>query len=174
MAGVGRIKGASVSEELQSNFEDYLEDQSSLVANEWPGIVGHYERKSDPDVNYNGLAWALGINYLYFDPERGYHWPLGIPRERTITAYLKVLAEHGYELIAQDDRFEEGWEKIAVYIDGTGEPRHFARQIGNGKWTSKLVDLIDVEHDNLECLQGDVFGSINCVLMRRKRGKRES
>jgi hypothetical protein len=159
-----------------SNYQEYLESQDVTAPDHWPGLANHFRRTSDPDIGYNGLAWALGSTQRNFDPEKiaGYYWAPGVPRECTITAYLKLLALHQYELEARDGRLEEGWEKIAIYVDAEGEPRHFARQLENGKWTSKLVDLIDIEHDDLTCLEGENFGHVNSILMRRRVQKREA
>jgi hypothetical protein len=161
----------SDNEQEQGNLDEYLEAQN--VTDTWPGLVldQNYRRTSNPSINYNGLAWALGTMQRNFDPQKiaGYYWPPGIPREQNITSYLKVLESQKYDLIAADDRLEEGWEKIAVYVNAEGEPRHFAHQLEDGKWESKLADLIDIVHDDLECLEGDHFGRVNCVVMRRRQ-----
>jgi hypothetical protein len=32
-------------------------------------------------------------------------------------------------------------------------PTHFSRQLENGRWTSKLCDAFDVEHETLEAVE---------------------
>lgn len=61
---------------------------------------------------------------------------------------------------------EVGFEKIALYAKGN-EFMHVARQSPNGKWSSKLGRLEDVEHDSLEVLEGDAYGYPK-LFMRRK------
>jgi len=159
-----------VSDEKEGNFQDYLETESGKVTEVWPSLSNHFRRTSDPDIEYNALAWALGSNQRNFAPEKiaGYYWEPGIPREPTIIAHLQLFKRHRYEIEAKDGRLEEGWEKVAIFVNAEGEPRHFARQLENGNWTSKLIDLIDIEHDNLDCLQGELLGHVNCILMRRR------
>jgi hypothetical protein len=43
---------------------------------------------------------------------------------------------------------------------------HAARQLDNGKWTSKLGQLEDIEHESLEALSGAVYGSVVQVLKK--------
>ena len=47
-----------------------------------------------------------------------------------------------------------------------GEPTHAARQLPNGKWTSKLGRWEDIEHD-LEGLTGEMYGSVQQILKRQ-------
>jgi hypothetical protein len=44
----------------------------------------------------------------------------------------------------------------------------FARQIEGGKWTSKLGDLIDIIHDDLDCVKCERYGTAKYYY--RKRG----
>ena len=44
-----------------------------------------------------------------------------------------------------DESLEPGFEKVALYALG-GVPKHAARQLSSGRWSSKLGDLEDVEH----------------------------
>jgi len=62
-----------------------------------------------------------------------------------------------------------GYEKIAIYADETQEPRHAARQLPNGSWTSKLGDHFDIEHADLAAISGLVYGE-PVVFMRREAG----
>ena len=53
-----------------------------------------------------------------------------------------------------DLSLEIGFEKVAIYSDAHG-PQHVARQLPDGKWTSKLGQQVDVEHSTLSVLEGD-------------------
>jgi hypothetical protein len=61
-------------------------------------------------------------------------------------------------------RFEEGYEKVALFAL-LGAPKHAARQVPGGRWTSKLGEREDIEHE-LHALTGQVYGSVARVLKR--------
>ncbi len=46
-----------------------------------------------------------------------------------------------------------------------GVPEHAARQLANGRWTSKLGRAEDIEHQ-LHDLEGEVYGTV-ALLMKR-------
>jgi hypothetical protein len=62
---------------------------------------------------------------------------------------------------------EQGFEKIAIYTDGD-EYMHAARQLEDGKWTSKMGPDEDVEHNEPEDLAGPCYGNVS-IFMKRKR-----
>jgi hypothetical protein len=68
---------------------------------------------------------------------------------------------------AADDSLEPGFEKIALYALA-GLPKHAARQLPNGRWTSKLGELEDVEH-LVDGLVGTWYGGVIQVLKRPLR-----
>jgi hypothetical protein len=81
---------------------------------------------------------------------------------RTIKVYEKL----GY-IVCNDNGLEIGFEKIALYhLDG--EYMHAARQLPNGRWTSKLGFLEDIEHDTLSGLEDGEYGVVKCVMKRKK------
>jgi len=59
---------------------------------------------------------------------------------------------------------EAGWEKVALYATDEG-PTHAARQMPNGRWTSKLGPEEDIEHE-LQGLSGAFYGSVVRFLRR--------
>lgn len=133
-------------------------------------VGGHYRRTSDPTIDYNCLAWAVENNQRWFDPQRfcvGYYWPQDIEREWNMSNVLKILALYGYTEVSDNPSVESGYVKVAIYSDSDKSPTHFARQLQSGKWTSKAGELIDFEHDNLECLQCDSYGTIDRILKKR-------
>ena len=55
-----------------------------------------------------------------------------------------------------------------MYANEEGSPTHFSRQLPNGNWTSKLGELIDVEHENLDCLEGtEGYGKVVLILKKQ-------
>jgi hypothetical protein len=57
-------------------------------------------------------------------------------------------------------------KKVAVYGIG-GFYTHATRQLETGKWTSKLGNEEDIEHDLPELVGGGVYGEI-ALFMKRK------
>ena len=149
-----------------------METEQEALQRNFPTLVEwvNYEIKSDPTPEYNCLAWALGIDWASFNPEPftgGYQWFPGVERIWTRETILKILANHNYQEEA-DRTLEQGWEKIAIYDDIHGIPQHFARQLQSGRWTSKMGRLNDIEHYNLECLEGyEAYGPVSRILKRR-------
>jgi len=142
------FKSMTMDEWLNAeNIEDIL-----------PNIVGHYKETSKATIDYNCLSWAVELTDTFIDPENrcvGYSWPDGAEREWTTAACRKVLAYYGYVEECDDGSFEDEYVKVAMYVDESGAPTHFARQIVDGNWTSKLGDFIDVVHHNLSCIEGN-------------------
>ena len=90
-------------------------------------------------------------------------WPAGVRRDESIDAFVEAFAGLGY-IPAADDSLEPGFEKIALYAVGSS-PKHAARQLPNGRWTSKLGPLEDVEHQ-LDALVGAWYGTVVRILKR--------
>lgn len=149
-------------------YQDLLD--AADVVDSLPNIVGKYKRTSDPSIKYNCLAHAVGVDWGWFEPPNhlpGYYWPPGIDAEWNDKTIKEVLSRFGYKELADGSDLEEGYDKIAVYGDTEG-PTHFARQLPNGSWSSKLGELIDVQHDTLECLFGaDHYGEILYYVKRK-------
>jgi hypothetical protein len=82
-----------------------------------------------------------------------------------MTGVVDAYTMTGYEPCESSD-IEEGFEKIAIFADAYGEPRHAARQLPAGGWASKLGDHVDIEHDNLAAVGGEFYGE-PVVFMRR-------
>ena len=68
-----------------------------------------------------------------------------------------VYVNDGFERSESSDP-EPGYEKIAIYVDRRGLPLHAARQLESGRWTSKMGELEDIEHDTLDALEGPKYG----------------
>ncbi len=70
--------------------------------------------------------------------------------------------------ICRDANYEREYEKIAIYAKPDGRPTHAARQVDSEKWTSKIGQLEDIEHD-INSLSGAIYGK-PIVFMKRLRG----
>ncbi len=109
-----------------------------------------YAITSPPDKWYNCIAWVLGIAHVRVDPlDRWGSWPPDVPRENSVEIISAVLAHAGYEP-CEDGTLVGDIEKIALYAHAD-QVQHAARQTESGRWTSKLGDDCDIEHE-LEAL----------------------
>lgn len=125
---------------------------------------------SPTDVRYNCVAWAMGDTTANWWPEPDspeYYWPEGALRDGTVEAFVDGFRVLGFEICAQPD-LESEFDKIAVFATHAGSPLHVARQLPNGRWTSKLGNDEDIEHSRLEDLAGGIYG-YPAVLLRKPR-----
>jgi hypothetical protein len=123
-----------------------------------------YQVTSPEDNRYNCIAWAAGDNERWWEPATLRYWPPTVPREDTLKAYLQAFATLGYECCAGEE-LESGFEKVALFMDDTGSPSHAARQLPNGRWTSKIGQREDIEH-SLHDLAGETYGIVVQILKR--------
>lgn len=131
----------------------------------FPGLRGTTCRvTSPPDPRYNCVAWAAGDSTRWWWPDAGSFWPESVGREETVAALTSAFGLAGYELCAADD--EEGdFGRVALFADSLGRPTHVARQLTGTVWTSKLGELVDIEHE-LHALAGAQYGTVAVVLRR--------
>ena len=145
------------------------------IARAMPALrTSPYEITSQPDKWYNCIAWALGIVHARVDPlDRWGTWPPDLPRENSIETIMAAFAYAGYER-CEDGTLEDGVEKIALYARAD-QVQHTARQLPSGRWTSKLGDDCDIEHE-LDALTssanaggGVQYGEIAAFMARPRR-----
>jgi len=135
----------------------------------FPGLTDdNHDKSSEIDPNYNCIGHAAG-SILWWEPVRALggniYWPHTAPLQNTIAAYQKAYQFIGYVDCA-DGSVEAGYEKIALYIkDGT--LKHAARQLADGKWTSKLGRDLDIWHSDPGVLEGQKYGHVQ-IYMKRK------
>ena len=133
----------------------------------FPGLrPGTYLITSPVDEDYNCIAWAAGDAGRWWWPDAAdlTYWPPGLPREESLDAFRAAFATLGYGPCGPDDA-EPGFERVAVFCDEAGRPTHAARQMPDGRWTSKLGELVDIEHE-LSALAGAQYGTVALVLRR--------
>jgi len=83
--------------------------------------------------------------------------------------------EGGFEP-CENGEYEEGFEKIALYVNQAGNVTHAARQVDARRWTSKLGNLADIEHFLLSSLEDagvklDDYGKATKFLKRPVEAK---
>lgn len=129
--------------------------------------TSNYQITSPRTPNYNCIAWAASDTTLWWWPDNqnvGY-WPVEVPREETVTAFVEAYGLLGYSPCNSSD-YEEGFEKIAVFTNDQGKPTHAARQLASGHWTSKLGKSEDIDHEKVEDLCGSTYGTVAAILKR--------
>ena len=122
--------------------------------------------ESPVSEDYNCIAWACELDDRQLWPDSpDQEWPEGLPQEDELESIIALFMSRGYG-ICEHPEFEEGFEKIAIYADGQ-EPRHTARQLLSGRWTSKMgFNGVDIEHDDLGSIEGSRYGQVSIFLRR--------
>lgn len=125
-----------------------------------------FTRTSPEDARYNCIAWATEDDTRWWWPSHNYYWPSEAPFEVTLAAFETAYGLAGYTKCT-NGTLERKFAKIAIFADSHGMPTHAARQLTNGRWTSKLGPNIDIEHA-LEAIEGGQYGNV-ARFMKKKR-----
>lgn len=136
------------------------------LVDSFPGLLGAgYLFTSQATPDYNCIGWAAGEDDRWWWPDAAgvAYWPESVPREESLSAFVAAFATLGYAP-SDNSSNEPGVVKIALYAR-SGVPTHAARQLGNGRWTSKLGQSEDIEHD-LVGLVGSVYGDVAMILAK--------
>lgn len=141
---------------MKSDLEDWF---PNLACTE-------YEVTSPRTFDYNCIAWAVEEDDRWWSPtSEDYYWPDGAPTDWTLTAVIETFVQLGFQRCDSAD-LEPNVQKIAIFAKANGEPTHVARQLPNGKWTSKLGDWEDIEHE-LAGIEGEkMYGSMRQILKK--------
>jgi hypothetical protein len=129
-----------------------------------------YERfreTSSATAEYNCIAWSASRTDAWWEPSPDGYWPVGAPSAYTVDAYMQAYSTIGYEVTGSGD-FEVRCERIVLFAEASGKPTHAARQLENGKWSSKLGQDVDIEHATPLGVSGQLYG-LPVVFMRRPR-----
>lgn len=132
----------------------------------FPDLAGSgYEITGEPSRTYNCIAWALGISTRKWDcNDLNAYWPPSLPRDHWIGTIMLLFAGEGFS-VCMDDAPEPGFEKIALYAF-VGQFTHVARQLDDGRWTSKLGNAETITHPSPDNLAGGLYGNVHCVMRR--------
>lgn len=133
----------------------------------------NWKKTSQATARYNCIAWAASNPTSWWEPSgrNEHHWPNSVLKEYTEQSYIQAFAAEGYSICDNAD-LESGFQKIALYVNPMGMPSHAARQKLSGTWTSKLGESIDIEHDSLTALEGNIYGQVKYFLKRPYTGQR--
>ena len=118
---------------------------------------------SEADVHYNCVAWAAYDTKRWWQP--GAFWPVASPAdEYGISTLEGLFSALGYEE-CDDEFLEPSYERVALYGAGFMYT-HAARQILDGRWTSKLGKGEDITHNTPDDVAGGLYGEV--VQFRRR------
>jgi hypothetical protein len=128
-----------------------------------------FAETSPASPDYKCIAWTAGRTDVAWwpDPQGVGYWPPSAPRSETLEAFCRAFESIGYAPCA-DGAPESGFEKIALYAQ-EGRPKHAARQLADGSWTSKLGKHIDITH-TLRGVEGPVYGQVHSFVKRARQG----
>lgn len=90
------------------------------------------------------------------------------PKLQTAAYHITSPATRDYNCIAWAAGDSRRWwwpEDDPDFADADSIPTHAARQLPNGRWTSKLGFLEDIEHD-LHDVAGEAYGTVVVLLKR--------
>lgn len=123
----------------------------------------NHQLTSDPDVRYNCIAWAVQDTERWWQP--GFFWPIEVTWEQHgIGELVDAFKTMGF-VECSDGTLEPGFEKVAFY-GATFEYTHAARQLPDGKWTSKLGKAEDITHATPEDVADGLYGPVVQFMQR--------
>ncbi|MEB3232197.1 MAG: hypothetical protein VKJ64_14400 [Leptolyngbyaceae bacterium] len=134
---------------------------------DWPNWVDTTDQIPSPYTPAdNCLAGAAGERDRWWSPlpADDYYWPEGVPREGSVVAFIKADETLGFA-VCETGALGSNVEKLAIYATPDGRPQHVARPLPNGRWTSKLGRLADIEQA-LDSLNGQLHGTVHSFMAR--------
>ncbi len=136
-----------------------------IPANLFPRLTPANHRVTSPaSPDYNCIAWSAGDTEHWWQP--GVPWPVEPhPDDYGLGVLEQAFASLGYEPCALDAGLEPGFAKVALYASGLFYT-HAARQLPTGKWTSKLGNAEDIEHDTPDDVAGGAYGEVLRIMRR--------
>jgi hypothetical protein len=146
-------------------------DVEQWIHDEFPHLRDRsYRVTSLYDDDYNCIAWAVDDTNNWWWPDIDSYWPEHVDRVHTLEAFVEALRTKQFEPCVFDERVEKNYDKIVLFIDHDGKPKHAARQLESGAWTSKLGRVWDIEHDTLRGVECNEYGRAKHMFSRPKAG----
>jgi hypothetical protein len=152
--------------------DSFQTSRAKRLQQRFPRLVpGTYRRLASETSQYNCIAWAVRNRDAFWWPGTpGYsYWPPNLPTEPTLENFIKLFQSFGYKTCTNAD-FEKGFEKVAIFAKDD-QVTHVARQLWNGRWSSKLGHWELIEHD-LDAVAGQAYGEIEQVMSRKRTIRR--
>ena len=140
------------------------------ILHAFPQLGREFRITSRATPVYNCAAWALQDAHRWWWPLGRHYWPPNCPREETVAAFKIAFQSRGFSEGETCD-YQDAIEKIVLFADKDGVPTHVARQLSNGRWTSKLGVREDISHGLAQGCEGDLYGNIALVMSRPIAGR---
>lgn len=84
---------------------------------EFPGLAtSGYRVTSEATDRYNCIAWAASRSDRWWWPHPDAFWPVGVPMQLTLDAFVAVYGTLGYASCTTDS-LEVRFEKIAIFTN---------------------------------------------------------
>jgi len=148
-----KIADANWQDDFEANFEAFPNSNPSNTH-----VVGAYTR------GYNCAGWAMGDTTRWWWPGEMGFWPEGMKVTDNSVAAFDELFNDYTAAVELPHKFwntmHDGFVNIALYADDDGVPVHLARQSDDGTWISKAGGEALIEHDDLENLEGGLYGHV--------------
>lgn len=144
------------------------ENLDERMATLCPNAAGKWRVTSPRDRRYNCFGWALHDTTIAWYPggdPTSSKWPPGASTALDPESIQIALAQLGFE-VTTGLELEPGVERIALFADEDGDVVHVARQLPSGAWSSKLGRWEDIEHADLEALEGGDYGKVVAFMKR--------
>lgn len=146
---------------------------------DFPGLATdpQFKTTSNATPAYNCIAFAADVHERNWWPNTGskmdppYWWPAGCRNDETVEAFVEAFGVLMYRTCDSPD-YEQGYEKVAIFVDDKGVPTHTAFQSSAwpGEWRSKIGWNVDVRHSlNSVC---DFYGTVHTIMKRKSLRKR--
>jgi len=103
-------------------------------------------------------------------PLPGYYWPHDAIHSSDIGALVSAFECIGYEICA-GAYVEDGYDKVALYVDQQGFWTHAAKQEDDGAWSSKIGIWEDIRHRTPHAMSGSEYGQVMYYMRRAKQGQ---
>lgn len=136
-----------------------IHDPGATPNPDFPRLTPTNHRVTSPaSTAYNCIAWAAHDVTRWWQPGR--YWPsrVDVPTG-SFMQLVQMFADLGFRECEGPDP-EPGFEKVALYTEGGGLYTHAARSLPSGRWTSKLGETEDIEHDTPDDVAGGIYGEV--------------
>ena len=150
-----------------------MDSRAEEIITAFPGLRydDGFQITSPEDADYNCIAWAFDRKDCWMWPDEDVDgvnvWPQESAGDTRVHTFIDAFRTIGYD-ICNNDEFEEGIEKVALYAyPDTEECTHAARLLDNGMWASKLGPSFDITHSTPYTIQGRLYGMVCCILCRK-------
>lgn len=145
----------------------------------------HFSIQSPKTPEYNCIAWAMGFDDRWVDPSPDFDisrkkwWPDGVARGLNPATLIEAFKHLGF-IECSDDRYEEGFDKVALYKISPLKDSYTGKTIADEGWThaarvlssdlyhSKMGGLFDIYHRSGNVFGGTIYGNIYQFMKRKK------